>query len=80
MDYSKADEQIKNGFPDLEILSVEGISNGFIINWGCRYIGFGQLTFWVDKDNRMHTDTEGMSEKFVTAVFRELLKQVVREG
>ena len=78
IDFSKAQEERKDGYPHLVIDGVYGARNGFIIEWVCPNIGFGQLTLWAE-DRKLHADTEGMGDDFVAAVFRELLNQM-KEG
>ena len=80
IDFTKADAEMEAGYPHLEIDSVQDAIHGIIVNWVCPYIGFGQLHIWAGEDEKLHADTERMSNEFVSAVFREPVKQMVREG
>ena len=80
IDFTKAVTEKEAGYPHLEIESVQETVYGIIVNWVCPYIGFGQLHVWAGEDEKFHADTESMSDEFVSAVFRELVKQMVREG
>ena len=76
IDFSKAQEERKAGYPHLVIDGVYGAEGGLVVEWVCPNIGFGQLTLWAEDDEKLHADTEGMSTDFVSAVFRELFKQM----
>jgi hypothetical protein len=50
---------------------------GFAIQWeGAKY-GFGELTFWVDKDGKFVIDDEASSREFIAAVLMALLEKSV---
>lgn len=79
IDVNKANEERKAGYPHLTIVSVYEATYGIGIEWCCQNIGFGTLHVWPGRDGKLHADTECMSNEFVMAVFRELVKQIVRE-
>lgn len=70
--YNKEFEESKESkeyqFEYCEIEKVSGknkINNGVLkITWGCN-IGFGQTTFVIRKDGKLHIDTECMGKDFV---------------
>ena len=80
IDFDKAREEKEAGYPRLEIDGVYETTYGICVKWCCPYIGFGQLVVWAGRDGKLHADTESMSDDFVLAVFRELVKHLVREG
>ena len=79
IDFDKAREEREAGYPHLEIDGVYEATYGIGVEWHCPHIGFGQLVVWAGRDNKLHADSESMSDEFVSAVFRELVKQMVRE-
>lgn len=81
IDFNKAKEEIQNGFPNLGIDSFMFGPNEITINWFCANIGFGQLCLYRKDDDvdHLYAQTEGMSKEFVSAVFREILKQIIIE-
>ena len=50
---------------------------GFVVRWSKKRIGFGELTFKVDKYGKFHCDNEYMSREFVQDVLVELAKTVI---
>ena len=54
--------------------------SAIIIDWRHPKMGFGQFKMWWDDDQRLHMDTESMSDEFVQAVLAKLVAQMVREG
>lgn len=51
-------------------------SGGFIIRWVCKDIGFGELTFYVDKKGKLFCETECMSRAFVDKVVEHFMNSV----
>lgn len=78
IDFDKAREEKEACFPHLEIERVYEATYGIGIEWCCTNIGFGILRIWPGRDGKLHADTESMSDEFVLAVFREVIKQMVR--
>lgn len=56
-----------------------GNDGGFVITWGAEKVGFGELTFCVEKKGRrVVCDTECMGgQKWAKAVMAEFLKNIV---
>jgi hypothetical protein len=53
---------------------------GFRLRWGRPGTGFGEITWWRNRDGSWRADTECMGDKFVAGVFMDWLKTVKREG
>ena len=50
-------------------------NGGFIINWGCKGIGFGEATFLNDKERGLIVETECMGREFLEALMKEFVKR-----
>jgi len=48
---------------------------GFIISWGCKNVGFGELTFSI-KNGETHCDSETMSREFIKQALEHLVESV----
>jgi hypothetical protein len=46
---------------------------GFIVRWGTKSAGFGEMSVWVKKDGTLRCDNEGMSRKFLKEVLALLV-------
>jgi len=70
----------KYEFTYSEITSVWGPweknEGGFIVSWGCKNIGFGELTFFI-RDGVSHCDSETMSKDFIKQTLEHLVDTVV---
>jgi hypothetical protein len=53
---------------------------GFRLRWGRPGTGFGEITWWSNRDGSWHVDTESMGDKFISGVFMDWLKTIKREG
>ena len=53
-------------------------TNGFIIEWTCKKIGFGELTFHIDSSGKWQCDTECMSKEFIDAVLKHFFDTQVK--
>ena len=49
-------------------------NGGVVIDWHADNIGFGQLAFWWDKDDKLHADTEFMSSSDNRDFLRKILE------
>lgn len=52
---------------------------GFIIEWGVKKVGFGQLTFYT-QEGQLNIDSECMSKEFAMRAFKELIEKLDNEG
>ncbi len=57
-------------------LSEDQPMGGFILDWQCEKVGFGQITFYT-KDQRLLCDTETMGPDFVKAALLHFLENSV---
>ena len=53
-----------------------GNDGGFIIQWGCKGVGFGELAFY-KKDGKIYCDTEMESKKFIRRAILHWLENEV---
>lgn len=53
----------------------EGNNGGFIIQYGVKKFGFGEITFVIEKDGTLTCDTESCSREFAQLALNELLKR-----
>jgi len=42
---------------------------GIIFDWGCKKVGFGQITIVTDEEGKLRIDDECMSKKFIKEMF-----------
>ena len=67
-------------FTDVEITSSWGKweknDGGFIISWGCKNVGFGELTFF-SKDGKTHCDSEAMGKEFIKQALAHLTDTII---
>ena len=69
---------MKEKYEHIEINSLEKFKTeheGFILNWSCKGIGFGQLTICQTKEGQFDIDTECMGDEFAKAVLCKLVDQ-----
>lgn len=52
---------------------------GFIIEWGVKKVGFGQLTFY-SRDGEIYLDSENMGKEFTIKAFEKLLNKLIEKG
>lgn len=76
---TEAVENAKKGiyeFAEVRLETVFGKTKrnqgGFEIAWHAKGIGFGRLLVWKDNDGKLKCDNEGMSRKFIKALFAKL--------
>ena len=74
------EQECNLGYPNLEVEKLIKTPDGFYIEWCDAALGWGEMYAEVKDDGKMHVDTECMSDDFVSAVFREIVKSFVREG
>jgi len=55
-------------------------SKAFIIMWGVKNLGFGEITFSHVLGGRVKVESEGMGNEFVVEVLKELLKRGLQEA
>lgn len=54
---------------------------GLTLNWGAAGIGFGQVTFYISKeDGKLHVDPECMGRHFVRSLLVRLADEVIIDG
>jgi len=69
---------MKKDFKNIEIDSLQKFktdTEGFVLNWSCKGIGFGQLTIHQTKEGQFKIDTECMGDEFAKAVLCKLVDQ-----
>lgn len=52
-------------------------TGGFSLQWECKGIGFGELSFIQDKNRGLICETEGMDRYFIDAVLKYFLDNCV---
>jgi len=65
-------------YENIEINSFKKFSTeheGFVLNWSCKGIGFGQLTVHQTEDGKFKVDTECMGPEFAKAVLCKIIDQ-----
>lgn len=68
-----------NKYEGLEIWDVwRGHKSVIGLSWRHPKIGFGEFAFFWDDEGRLCMDTEYMSDEFVEALLKELIKLVKR--
>lgn len=56
------------------------MSKGFTIKWDAPKLGFGEITIWIGDDEKLHVDTECMSNEFVALVLSKIVPFLKIEG
>jgi len=51
----------------------QGNDGGFVLCWGAKGVGFGEVTFSKDKDNKLHVQSECMGREFVKKALAALV-------
>ena len=53
-----------------------GNKGGFTIQWVCKDIGFGELTFYVKDKGKVFCETECMNREFIDQVMKHFLDSI----
>ena len=67
---------MKEHYKNIEVTSIQKFKverEGFVLNWSCKGIGFGQLTIEQTEDGEFKMDTECMGDEFAKAVLCNLV-------
>jgi hypothetical protein len=78
----------KKDWPEFVSISIEepwtkwrrgkkGNNGGFNIHWGAKGVGFGEITFFLDKENKIHCRSECMGKVFVRQALATMVDQCV---
>ena len=54
-----------------------GNKGGLYINWGAKGVGFGEITFFMDFDGKLHCRSECMGRNFVKKALAAMVDQCV---
>ena len=54
-----------------------GNNGGFNLTWGAQGIGFGEITFFLDRKNKLHCRSECMGRDFVKKALAAMVDQAV---
>ena len=55
----------------------DGNNGGFVVTWGAKGVGFGEITFIVDKKDKLHCHSECMGRNFVRKALAAMVDQCV---
>ncbi len=56
-----------------------GNNGGFTVRWGVRGLGFGEITIFLNRKNKLVGHVEGMGKEFVKRAFAALIDSAVME-
>ena len=71
-------EDFEFTFIDLKPIRKES-QPGFIIEWGVKKVGFGQLTFYT-RNGELKVDSEAMGKEFSIIAFKKLIDKLDKAG
>lgn len=54
-----------------------GNNGGFNVRWGAKGVGFGEITFFLDRKNKLHCRSECMGRIFVRQALATMVDQCV---
>jgi len=52
-------------------------SQGFVLGWETVSAGFGELTIYIDNDNKLYCDSETMGKEFIKSVFNKFVELLI---
>ena len=61
-------------------VSIHADYRGFTVSWTASRIGFGDMTVWIGDDQKVHMDTECMSNEYASLVLSKLPEFMVIVG
>lgn len=59
--------------------SIEFAPRALVIHWVIKYVGFGMLSYYFDKNGKICKDLEGLNEELVSTIFKFLEKELTNK-